>query len=356
MVVPQSSPPFRRLPASFCVGALLAGNLVAQAPVRLAQDTPFLKEPRGLRLMTLAPGLRLTPRRVAGEYAEVTVRGWLWTASTQPDKREGFDISVRPVVGENLRAAPDGPVLGRAVQGTLFNRISVRGGWTQVRRTGWVPRPLVTPPSRVAAAAPPPASARPPKTRPEPDTAAALAAAPAPDPGAAAPRGLLSRGTVLRLAPEGATLTTLVAPSEVTLAQRDRDWVKVNLPAWVRAGDLNGAVTPVPAITAAMLRENPDRYVGQAVDWRLQFLAHQTADELRPEMPLGHPYLLARGPLPEAGFVYVLVSKDQVERLQGLKPLEELSVMVTIRAGRTRYLATPVVELTRLGGGTPRTP
>ena len=73
-------------------------------------------------------------------------------------------------------------------------------------------------------------------------------------------------------------------------------------------------------------------------------------------MPLGHPYLLARGPLPETGFVYVMVSKEQVERLQGLKPLEELSVMVTIRAGRTRYLATPVVELIRLGGADTRTP
>ena len=118
---------------------------------------------------------------------------------------------------------------------------------------------------------------------------------------------------------------------------------------------MSGAVAALPSITAAMLREHPDKYVGQTVDWRLQFLAHQRADELRAEMPLGHPYLLARGPLPEAGFVYLLVSKEQSDRLQGLKPLEELSVMVTIRAGRTRYLATPVVELVRLGPET-RTP
>jgi hypothetical protein len=98
-----------------------------------------------------------------------------------------------------------------------------------------------------------------------------------------------------------------------------------------------------------MLRENPERYVGRSVEWRVQFLAHQHADELRPEMPAGRPYLLARGPLPESGFVYVLLTKEQAGQLQGLQPLDELAVTVTVRAARTRYLATPVVELVRVG-------
>ena len=75
------------------------------------------------------------------------------------------------------------------------------------------------------------------------------------------------------------------------------------------------------------------------------------ADELRPEMPLGHAYLLARGPLPETGFVYVLVSKQQASQLQGLKPLDEMTATVTVRTARTRYLATPVVEVIRMGSG-----
>ncbi len=124
----------------------------------------------------------------------------------------------------------------------------------------------------------------------------------------------------------------------------------------MRQGDLEGAVSRKPAITGAMLRDYPDRYVGQSVDWRLQFLAHQQADELRPEMPKGQPYILARGPLPETGFVYLLLSKEQADRLQGLKPLDEMSVMVTVRAARTRYLATTVVELTRLSPGESRNP
>jgi hypothetical protein len=341
---------------------LLAGHLVAQAPVRLAQETPFLKEPRGLRLMTLVSGLRVTPRRIANDHAEVTVHGWLWTASTQPDKRDGFDLSVSVAAGENLRESPDGPVLGRAVQGALFNRISAKGGWTGVRRTGWVSRAIMTPRARATPVAQAPVAApRPVSPRPARESTAATstpvpAAVPAPDTTHSARRGLLPAGTVLRLTPEGAALATLTVPSEVVVTDRDRDWVKVSATAWVRAAEVSGAVAPIPSITAAMLRETPERSVGQTVDWRIQFLANQQADELRPEMPLGHPYLLARGPLPETGFVYVLVSKEQMDRLQGLKPLEELSVMVTIRAGRTRYLATPVVELMRLGSGDSRTP
>jgi hypothetical protein len=331
------------------VGVVLAGNLVAQASVRLARDTDFLKEPRGVRLVTLAPGVQLTPRRVSGDHAEVTITGWIFTESTRADQREGFDLSVSVVQGENLRQSPDGPVLGRAVQGALFNRIAARGGWTQVRRTGWVARSAVTPAARVAA------------TPPARETASAgstTAPEPAPQPPPPPPpvqRGTLRAGTGISASPEGAPSISLSEPMEVTIAERDRDWIRVQISGWVRAGEVSAGVAPAPAITARMLRENPDRYVGQTVDWRLQFLAHQQADELRPEMPRGSPYLLARGPLPETGFVYVQVSKEQADRLRTLKPLDELSVMVTVRAGRTRFLATPVVELVRLGGES-RTP
>jgi hypothetical protein len=40
-----------------------AGHLVAQAPVRLAGETPLLKDPGGTRLVSLVSGLRLVPGR-----------------------------------------------------------------------------------------------------------------------------------------------------------------------------------------------------------------------------------------------------------------------------------------------------
>ena len=373
MVVPESSPPLRRLPASFCVGVLLAGNLVAQAPVRLAQETPLLREPGGVTLVSLVRGLRLTPGRVSGNFLEVTLTGWVFTASTTPDRRDGFDLSVDAAGGENLRAEPNGAVLGKAAEGALFARLRRSGGWTQVRRTGWIQRSAVAERARSSGQA----ASRP--QAPRSDSAAIASRPPAarndsgqsrPDSGITAPppaaredsggaatradsgmRGTLKTGALIQRTPDGETVAAVASPALITLGERDREWVRVALEGWVRQSDVQGAVAPIPAITAAMLREQPDRYVGRTVDWRLQFLARQVADELRPEMPLGHAYLLARGPLPETGFVYVMVTKAQSDQLQGLKPLDEMTVTVTVRAARTRYLATPVVELVRVGSG-----
>jgi hypothetical protein len=98
-------------------------------------------------------------------------------------------------------------------------------------------------------------------------------------------------------------------------------------------------------VTAAEIRAAPARYVGRALQWRVQFLAVQRADELRPEIPAGQPYLLTRGPLPEAGFVYIQVAPSQVEQLRALEPLAELTVRGTLKAAVTRYLPNPVLVL-----------
>ena len=74
-------------------------------------------------------------------------------------------------------------------------------------------------------------------------------------------------------------------------------------------------------------------------------MAIQTADELRPEIPLGQRYLLTRGPAPETGFVYVVIDEAQLERVRALQPLEDLTIRVRILAPRTRYLPHPVVQL-----------
>src|SRR5262249_13880970 len=104
-------------------------------------------------------------------------------------------------------------------------------------------------------------------------------------------------------------------------------------------------------VSAAEVRSQPQRFVGQTVEWRLQFIAIQTADELRSELPAGQPFLLTRGPLPEPGFVYVILPRDQAAAFQDLPTLQELVLRVTIKAPRTKYLATPVVELVGVVSG-----
>jgi hypothetical protein len=52
--------------------------------------------------------------------------------------------------------------------------------------------------------------------------------------------------------------------------------------------------------------------------------------------------------------VYVIVPRDQVAGFQALPPLQELTLRVIVRAPRTKYLATPVVELAAVESGMPR--
>lgn len=334
---PQSSPSRSALPACFGVVAVLAGNLFAQSSVSLPQDAPFYKEPSGVRLGTFLAGARVTPGTVSGRFSRITLDGWIYTASTRSDQREGFDLSVMVPAGENLRANPGGTILARAVEGTLFNRVSSNGGWTRVRRTVWIPsksvgrsdgKPVNELTSRQAAETPGRPVAEPPSPQ-------------------GLPLATLRTGATIQRDPDGPAIAKIAEPADVTVRETNGEWVKVMMEGWVRRTEVDSAVTPRPAITAAMLRENPDRYVGQTVEWRVQFLALQQADDLRPEMPSGQPYLLVRGPLPESGFAYVTITRAQSVEFRSLKPLEELAISVTVRAGRTRYLATPVVELVR---------
>jgi hypothetical protein len=340
-----------------CAFAAIA---TAQNTQRATADSPFHKDPRGIQLGTLVAEARYRVGAAQGTWVEATIDGWIWSASVGATNRDGFDLVVTAGGGEVVRASPNGAVVARLVEGTLLTRVGAQRGWTHVRRSGWVSREALAggappaspgpstpaPPPQAPAAAPGPASAPPDSARPaqmEPSAASVDTAA--------GPRAGLRKGAELATGPDGSRLATLAQAGEVAVVERSRDWVKVRLEGWVKASDLAGQVEPAPAVTGRMLRDEPDRYIGQRVVWRLHFLARQEADELRPEMPKGQPYLLTRGPLPESGFVYVMVSPAQADLVEGLRPLDEIRIDGIIRSGRTRYLPTPVVELTRIVEG-----
>ncbi len=156
----------------------------------------------------------------------------------------------------------------------------------------------------------------------------------------------LATQTDLFVQPGNGPLGNLVPGAKGRVLGQSGEWVRVQFEGWVRASDLrpeSGSATL--GVSAAEVRADPARYVGKTLDWRLQLVSIQTADELRPEIPAGQPYLLMRGPLPEPGFVYVMLSRSAVDRFKALPPLAELTLRVTIRAARTRYLPTPVAEL-----------
>jgi hypothetical protein len=333
----------------------------------------------GIALATVPAGSTLRTGKSSGAWAEVTLEGWVPTRSLGPTQREGFDRIVTADDGESLRDGPNGRVIARLRKGVLLARVAERGGWVRVRRTGWVHRPRppalasgpvesAALPQQPAAPAARPAPAQQPAAPPAPAKAtrtseakpAAARAAAAPPPVATAttsPGDIaveVAHDAPLYAQPNTGQVAALASGASGRVLGQSGEWVRVQLEGWVRESDLKpGSGGALVGVTASEVRANPDRYVGRTVEWRVQFISIQTADELRNELPAGQPFLLTRGPLPEPGFVYVVVGRDQLEQFKATPALQELVLRVTIKAARTRYLATPVVELVSVVSGLP---
>lgn len=321
-----------------------SASLPAQAADRITNNTEFLSDPAGTELMTVSRNAAVTFGASRAGWREVTLTGWVKSSFLKPDSRDGFDLSVS-TPGAPVRTLPDDAAPARAVArvGVLFNRLGNQGGWTRVRRTGWV--------NANATGKSAPAT---PATSPAPGAAGGVQKPPPKAPAStdtttsdSTGRGVaVQGGTEFSATPDAAPIGQLEATRRAELLERRNGWSRVRLDVWVRDGRL-GSAPSMGDITGNAVRADPDRYVGRTVEWSLQVLAVEKADELRPELPLGQPYVLARGPLPETGFVYLVVRSDQVAAWQSLEPLAEVRVRATIRAGKTRYLPTPVLDLVR---------
>jgi hypothetical protein len=339
---PQSSSGLLRLPACVIACLLLAAPLRAQEEEPLSAPADLHREPDGPPLVSLPAGAPVVPGQPRGDWHQVTVEGWISTSSTSPTRRDGFDLIVTPDKGENLRRVPNGRVVGRVREGTLLKRVSVNGRWTRVKRAGWVPRGAVSSAAQSQAR----------QGKAPPARAAVAAAAPKVDASAGEDRVETSRETSLSAVPEGGALATLPGGTPARVLSRANGWAKVQLEGWVKEADLKPSdAGSLLGVSAAEVRAAPDRYVGQTIDWRLQLIAVQTADELRAEMPPGQPYLLTRGPLPEPGFVYVSIPASRIAEFRAMPPLTELVLRVTLRAARSKYLTTPVTELVSVVSG-----
>jgi hypothetical protein len=325
----------------------------------------------GVVLGTLTDAATVNTGKSQGSWVEVTLTGWIVRRSVDPNPRDGFDLAVTAAGGENLRAEPNGTIIAQLQRGTLLRKIGTRGGWVHVKRTGWLRRrslavpvetgaltPRQSPTPTRQSPAPPRQAPAPPRQAPAPpQTGASRAVGPpvqqeAARPGTGDLRVEAARAAPLAATPEGGRLGTVEPGTGARVIGRAGDWVRVQFEAWMREADLRpSAEGALVGVSAAEVRADPQRFVGQTVEWRVQFIAIQRADELRSELPAGQPFLLTRGPLPEPGFVYVILPRDQAAQFQTLPPLQELVLRVTIRAPRTKYLATPVVELVGVVSG-----
>lgn len=295
-----------------------------------SDDAWFFQQTEGKRLTRVARGTVMLGGDAAagGDWQGVTLDGWIFGQSVGPTARAGFDLAVTRTPEENLRGAPGGAVIAKVPEGFLLTKVADEGRWVHVQRSGWMPRANLEPLS---------ADSTPDSATASIDTASRLQPA---------------RRTMVYRAPDGPLAGTLTQATPLRVLSRSGDWARVEVQGWVKAGDLETAPTGVlVGVTAAEVRADPQRYVGQTLRWTLQYLARAQADELRPEMPAGATYLLTQGPLPERGFVYVVVPDGKRALVERLSPLSVIAVTATVRAGRSRYLGNPVVDLVTLEVG-----
>ncbi|MEE8250720.1 MAG: SH3 domain-containing protein [Gemmatimonadales bacterium] len=264
-----------------------------------------------------------------GGWIQVTLDGWIWALSIARVNDSVFDLTVSATGGENFRTGPNGRLLARLSEGTLLNEVERSGNWVHVTRTGWMRGESL---NRSTAASLRRATSG---TSVNPDTVTA-----------SLDLAVTVDSTLVRTTPDGDDVGILEAQTPVRIIARSGDWVQVQIDGWVREGELRPAEGgPLVGVSGAQVRARPEDYEGGLVQWKVQFISLQTADELRREIPTGARFMLARGPIPEQGFLYVLLLSEQVEAVQALQPLTELLIIGRIRTGRSEYLGNPILEL-----------
>jgi hypothetical protein len=317
-------------------------TLAAQDTYRVIRTENFRREPTGQAslLATVNAGVEMVSESSSGRWIEVALDGWVWAQSVDSTDRTGFDLTITARSGENLRAEPNGTIKARLSFGTVLEELERRSGWVRVQRVGWMfgqslervngtPAPVATPRA----------------VDPEPD-----AGRMAPDSGGPfLDRGVTADRTTLYRTPDGVEGGSLEQDAPVRVLARSGEWVRVQTEGWIRESDLRSTAPGVlVGVSGAEVRANPREFEGRLIQWVVQFVAIQSADEIRRDIPEGRPYMLARGPLPESGFIYALLTAEQIEQLERMPPLSELVIIGRVRTARSHYLGNPVLDLVEL--------
>ncbi len=342
--------------AALSVAAPLAADAQGRTRYRVTtESTWFYQDVAGRRIARLArDAVVTTSGATRNDWMQVTLDGWIFSTSVGPSDRPDFDLLVTRSPNENLRVAPAGPLLAELAQGFGLKRAASSDSaarWVHVTRDGWVQRSALAPVADVVAT----------RTVDSADADSTLTPGRRPGGGGGgggdsarvdSSRAQPMRMTTVYRAPDGPEAGTLAAEIPLRVLSRNGEWTRVQFEGWVKGGELEVAPAGVlVGITAAELRAEPQRYVGQLLRWRLEFIAIQKGDELRPDIPSGSSYVLARGPLPERGFVYIIVPESRLPAFRALTPLVTMQITARVRNGRSRYLGNPVVELVSLEGG-----
>ncbi|HSG82807.1 MAG TPA: hypothetical protein VLC48_11175, partial [Gemmatimonadota bacterium] len=296
----------------------------------LAAEENFRREPNGTQLATVLQGAQLTVVGEQGGWVEVELSGWIWAPSVATTNRDGFNLRVSASGGENLRSRPQGTVLARLLEGCLLNRVSANGNWVQVTRNGWLWRASL-------------------ELSGERDPAASTGeqAGAGTSPAADSP-SLVTADAPLPVygTPAGDTIATFQPGAQAQVLGRTGDWIRVRIDGWVYGPEaLDSAalrLADTGDLSPAQLRADPARYRGALVRWRVQVISLQRAERTRSDFTEGEPFILARGPAGDAGFVYLAVPDHLLSVAEALTQLDYVTIVGRVRTGRSSQVGSPV--------------
>jgi len=327
--------------------------------------------PRGAIVAKLQRGTTIRLGETRDSWRAATFEGWVWGASVRRSNRDGYNLIVSATGGENLRESPNGKVIGRLSEGTLLTEVDRDGRWVRVRRQAWIwgasvaearaerapaAQPQPTGEAAKATRTTPPAESRATASRETPPAEPRATATSAPArPVPAASSGEWSRvgpvGVSILAAPDRDTLATIRAMAPVEVLSREGNWVRIRVEGWAWAPSLEA-----PADTGAILRDvtpaalaaSPDGFRGRILQWTVQFIALEHAEKIRTDFYEGEPFILARAPGDETGFVYIAVPPERIDQVRALAPLQRITVVARVRTGRSALMGAPVLDLLEL--------
>ncbi|MGH7570772.1 MAG: hypothetical protein ACREMK_02875 [Gemmatimonadota bacterium] len=333
-----------------CAAAAAAGR--ANDGLRLAdrlevvvEETVLKWSATGRLLGHLNRGADLERLGGRGDWTRVGVRGWMWRPSLE---RSGDEWRVTPV-RENLRAEPNGAILGTLERGVRVRRVAGNGRWFEIEMIGWLPDSAVR--STAAATEGSSEAPAPPETSDNSEGKGATEARPEPATASLSPasgRGTASRVDEeidLRSAPGGTVLTRVPPGTVLRAVERRGAWTRVQIEGWVpsEAVRTDGSTASGPEAVALA----PDRFAGRRVQWTLEHVALQRAEEWRSEFETGEWYGLARVP-DRTAYVYLVIPPAMLDDFRGFSPFETIRVEGKIRTGKSELTGNPVLEVARL--------
>lgn len=337
--------------ALLLVGGILVGSppgVVGQEEATVRVEENFRREPNGLILARVRPGATLRVLDTRGSWSQVEMSGWVWLPSLQVSQDPDLELVVAASGGENLRAEPSGRILARLVDGALLAELERDPSWARVSRVGWIWTPSLED-GQPGAGEEPPDPAVGDVVPGEEATAAAEG------PAARIPDGFIgAAGGAILAAPDGDTLAVARPSGDVEVVRREGNWARVRLEGWMwipgSVGDSAGAVeAEAPtALEPADLSTDPEAQAGRVVQWSLQFISLERAEEIRTDFFEGEPFLLTRFGGGDGPFVYVAVPADGMAEVDGLVPLERIEVTGRVRTGASALTGVPIIDLMSL--------